>query len=349
MMKERLLEWIACPTCGGDLSLGARERDGDEIVEGTLDCPGCPARYPVTRSIPRLLPRTLAPDVAATVERFGYEWSRFAEIRPEYEAQFRGWIAPVPVESFAGRMVLDAGCGKGRHLRLVAAFGACEVVGIDLGSAVDVAARNTADLPNVHIVQGDLARPPFRRSLFDIVYSIGVLHHLPEPSSGFRSLAPLLVPDGTLIAWVYAREGNGWVLASINPLRRITHRLPLPIVRGLAWALTVPVWVMLRMLYKPARRHAVLRSMLPYQSYLSDVTAFPFREVHSIAFDQLLPPLAHYISRSDVERCFSDAGLTIRTIRWHHENSWAASGNPRVTPRDRCAATGSATSVLPAS
>jgi SAM-dependent methyltransferase len=245
--------------------------------------------------------------------------------------------------------VLDAGCGKGRHLRLAAAFGAREVVGIDLGSAVDVASRNTADLANVHVVQGDLTRPPFRRSRFDIVYSIGVLHHLPEPSAGFRSLAPLLVPDGTLVVWVYAREGNSWVLASVDPLRRVAHRLPAPIVRGLAWGLTVPVWVALRTLYGPARRHAVLRSMLPYQSYLSDLTAFPFREVHSIAFDQLLPPLAHYMTRQHVERCFSDAALKIRTIRWHHENSWAVSGNRSMAlPCNGSAAAELTTSVLPA-
>jgi hypothetical protein len=68
---------------------------------------------------------------------------------------------------------------------------------------------------------------------------------------------------------------------------------------------------------------------LPYQSYLCDLAAFPFREIHSIAFDQLLAPVAHYMPRSEVERCFAEGGLDLRGIRWHHANSWAAWGSRR--------------------
>src|SRR5256885_13161902 len=89
-------------------------------------------------------------------------------------------MAPGGKDAFAGRRVLDAGGGKGRHLRLAAAFGAKEVIGVDLGPAVDAAAQNTADLDNVHVVQGDLTRPPFRLESVDLIYSIGVLHHLPR-------------------------------------------------------------------------------------------------------------------------------------------------------------------------
>jgi len=102
-------------------------------VEGDLACSHCAARYPVTHGVPRLLPRALAEEAVATARRFGYEWTRFSEIRPEYEEQMLGWIAPVGREAFVGRRVLDAGCGKGRHLRLAAAFGAKDVIGIDLG------------------------------------------------------------------------------------------------------------------------------------------------------------------------------------------------------------------------
>ena len=285
--------------------------------------------YPIVRGIPRLLPSRIAREETATAERFGYEWTRFAEIRPEYETQFRGWIAPVTPEAFRGRIVLDAGCGKGRHLRLAAAFGAREVIGMDLGPAAEVAAQNTRDLPNVHVVQADLTQPPVAPGHVDLIYSIGVLHHLPEPEAGFRALAPLLRRDGVLVAWLYAREGNGWVLALVDPVRRITRRLPLPLVSGLARVLTIPLWTAIRLLYAPARTHGWLRAVLPYQRYLSDLAPFPFREVHSIAFDQLLAPVAHYMPRAHVERCFAEGKLELRALRWHHDNSWAAWGVPR--------------------
>jgi len=325
-VRRRLLEWLACPACQGAIALSRAVPEADDIREGELACGACGARYPIERGIPRLLPPALAAEAVATAERFGYEWTRFAEIRPEYEAQMLGWIAPVGRDAFVGQRVLDAGCGKGRHLRLAAAFGAKEVIGIDLGPAVDAAAQNTVDLDNVHVVQGDLTRPPFRPKTMDLIYSIGVLHHLPEPEAGFRALAPLLVPGGRFVAWLYAREGNGWVVALVDPARRLTSRLPLPLVSALAWVVSVPLWIALRLLYAPARSRPWLRRVLPYQSYLSDLVPFPFREVHSIAFDQLLAPVAHYMPRERVERCFAAGGLTLQSLRWHHENSWAASG-----------------------
>ncbi|MGH7275934.1 MAG: methyltransferase domain-containing protein [Candidatus Rokuibacteriota bacterium] len=325
-MKRRLLDWLACPACHGALALTRALPEAGDIVEGELACSRCAARYPITRGIPRLLPKTLAEGAVATARRFGYEWTRFPEIRPEYEEQMLGWIAPVGRDEFVGRRVLDAGCGKGRHLRLASAFGAKDAIGIDLGPAVDAAVENTADLDNVHVVQGDLTRPPFRPASMDLIYSIGVLHHLPEPEAGFRALAPLLAPSGRFVAWLYAREGNGWVLALVDPARRLTSRLPLPLVSAFAWILTVPLWIALRLLYAPARGRSWLRRLLPYESYLSDLVPFPFREVHSIAFDQLLAPVAHYMPREHVERCFAKGGLTLLSLRWHHANSWAASG-----------------------
>src|SRR5213593_4216660 len=123
-MRERLLEWLACPTCGGRLTLRDGSGQAGEIRDGALRCAGCDARYPIVRGIPRLVPRAVDRDAVVVAERFGYEWTRFAEIRPQYREQFLGWIAPVRPEAFAGRRVLDGGCGKGRHLRLAAEFGA---------------------------------------------------------------------------------------------------------------------------------------------------------------------------------------------------------------------------------
>ena len=331
-MKRRLLDWLACPVCRGALTLLRAVPDADEIREGELGCGGCGARYAITRGIPRLLPPAISVEARETAERFGYEWARFAEIRPQYEDQMLGWIAPIGRDDFAGRVVLDAGCGKGRHLRLAAAFGAKEVIGVDLGPAVDVGAQNTADLDNVHVIQGDLTNPPLRDETMDLIYSIGVLHHIPVPEAGFRALAPLLRPGGRFVAWLYAREGNGWVLALVDPARRLTSRLPLPLVSTLASIVTVPLWVALRTLYAPARTRPQLARALPYSSYLMDLVPFPFREVHSIAFDQFLAPVAHYMERAHVERCFAEGKLALESIRWHHANSWAATGTRAAVP-----------------
>src|SRR5207302_7922580 len=129
-----------------------------------------------------------------TVPRRARDTYSRSAIRPHIDPHPLARTAPVEQDADAGHRVLDAGGAKGRHLRLAAAFGAKEVIGVDLGPAVDAAAQNTADLDNVHVIQGDLTRPPLRPESMELIYSIGVLHHLPEPEAGFRALAPLLRP-----------------------------------------------------------------------------------------------------------------------------------------------------------
>jgi SAM-dependent methyltransferase len=62
---------------------------------------------------------------------------------------------------------------------------------MDLSDAVETAYANLGKMPNVHVVQGDIYHPPFARpeggGPFDFIYSIGVLHHLPDPEAGFHS------------------------------------------------------------------------------------------------------------------------------------------------------------------
>jgi len=105
------LQWLVCPSCRGDLSLEAAAREAGESWDGELSCARCSARYAVTRGIPRLLPGALSATALATAERFGHEWTRFAEVRPEYEAQFLGWIAPL------GRDIFRRTPSVGRRVR----------------------------------------------------------------------------------------------------------------------------------------------------------------------------------------------------------------------------------------
>jgi uncharacterized protein len=55
-MKEELMEILVCPVCKGDLALTVTERDEAEIVSGSLYCKACNHHYPITETIPNLLP-----------------------------------------------------------------------------------------------------------------------------------------------------------------------------------------------------------------------------------------------------------------------------------------------------
>ena len=60
-MKRELMNILACPVCKGDLELTVEKENETEIVSGSLYCPKCNVRYPITDGIPNLLPPEKTP------------------------------------------------------------------------------------------------------------------------------------------------------------------------------------------------------------------------------------------------------------------------------------------------
>jgi SAM-dependent methyltransferase len=342
-MKTRLLDFVVCPACQGTLRLqpGARTEPNGEVIEGALACQGCGRSYPIVRGVPRLLPATLSLEKQKTAEAFGWEWQHFTELHREYEAQFLDWVWPIKPEDFKDKVILDAGCGLGRHTYLASGFGAREVIGIDLSAAVDIAYRHVGSLPNAHVIQADIFHPPFKTAgdrQFDFIYSIGVLHHLPDPRGGFMSLVRLLKPGGMIFGWVYGHENNAVVHYGINPVRKyLTAKLPPPVVRALSWPLAVAMQGLIKGVYRPLAKTPLFR-FLPSHDYLYSLSAFRFNHNYSIVFDHLVAPTAFYIKREEFAAWFSDVGLEDVEISWRNQNSWRGRGRRPVAAREGSAA-----------
>jgi SAM-dependent methyltransferase len=332
-MKHRLVEYLVCPICAGELDLRAGAMEGAEIMSGGLDCAGCSRQYPIVRGVPRLLPETFSEEQRATADAFGYEWTHFSDLEDTYEGEFLDWIHPIGKDFFAGKLVLDGGCGKGRHVALSAAFGAAEVMGIDISDAVDAAFANTRHLPNAHIIQADIYHVPLK-PVFQYAYSIGVLHHLPEPKAGFLSLVRRLEPGGRISAWVYGQEGNWWITHLVSPLRTVvTSRLPRAMTKAIAFAIAVPMQAKLRLIYRPINQRVPrLKRLLFYNDYFYSISGFSFRENYSTVFDHLVAPTAFYISRPEFEDWFREAALSGVNITWRNRNSWRGTGVTATVP-----------------
>lgn len=327
-MKEKLLSYLVCPACNGPLELSVRDAEQREIIEGALRCASCAASFPITRGIPRFADLAeVESDKRATASNFGWQWQHFTQADSHYADQFLGWIAPVTPEFFRDKVVLEGGCGKGRHTQLGAQWGARDVVGIDLSAAVETAFAATRSLTNAHIVQADIYRLPFAR-VFDYAFSVGVLHHLPDPRGGFASLASKVKPGGHLSAWIYGAENNEWITRWVNPVReRITSRIDRRALLQLSKIPAACLYVATKLVYGPLNRNgASLAKHLFYNDYLSAIAPFGWREQHTIVFDHLVAPTSFYISRGEFEDWWRDVGAREVTIGWHNKNSWRGFG-----------------------
>jgi uncharacterized protein YbaR (Trm112 family) len=328
------LAYLACPRCGGPLGLQEQHAlDDGHIMQGSLRCQSCSTRYPVDNGVPRLLPdptvrSPLRENVAA---RFGYEWNHFRDFKFDEEvASLRTWFLPRRLEDLSGLVVLEAGCGMGRHAVIARNFGAKTVIGLDLGDSVDAAFQNTRHLPGISIVQGDIYFPPLRNSAFDAAYSLGVLHHLPDPGRGFQALVPKVKREGWFQVWVYGREGNGWIIHVINPIRSVTSRIPLGVLNVLSWPVALMLLVSARSFYQIPW----LGVRLPYAPYMRWLASFGVRKVHAIVLDHALTPVAHYMTRADCENIVQNTGWAISEIVHNRSMSWglcvrhSAGGDP---------------------
>jgi SAM-dependent methyltransferase len=310
-VKRRLLEYLVCPGCEGSLSC---EPEAEEVVEGKLTCSRCSASYPVRRGIPRMLIGQLARPQRRTAEAFGWEWQTFRQLPADEQQQFLDWVHPLGPDFFVDKVVLDAGCGMGRFAVASAEFGARDVLAVDLSEAVEAAAENAREWPNVHVAQADIYRLPFRRASVDFAFCIGVLHHLPDPEGGFACLAERVKLDGALFAWVYGRENNGWLVRFVNPIReRVGSRLPRRALYALAWGAALVL--------HPLSRLARV-CPLPYRAYLRWLGEYGFRHTHHVVFDHLVAPTAFYIRRDEFAAWFARAGLGSPRLSWRNQNSW---------------------------
>jgi SAM-dependent methyltransferase len=297
-------------------------------MEGKLQCPSCASSFPITGGIPRFANLAeVESDKHATAENFGWQWTHFTHQDERYAEQFLGWIAPVKPEFFRDKVVLEGGCGNGRHTLLSAEWGAREVIGVDLSAAVESAFAATRSVPNAHVVQADIFRLPLARK-FDYAFSVGVLHHLPDPRQGFLSLASKVKPGGQITAWIYGAENNEWIVRLVNPVReKITSRIDRRALLQLSKIPAAGMFLATKLIYGPLnRRGSTLGQYLFYNDYLSAIAPFDWRDHHLIVFDHLVAPTAFYISRAEFETWWRDIGATDVNISWHNKNSWRGTG-----------------------
>ena len=335
-MKYRLLDIVVCPHCKGRLTCTAFLQIGTEVLEGILTC-HCERWYPIIGGVPRLLPDSLMADFLLdnigflekhggdvpeslalsngedkstklkrrTSSSFGFEWDTFSEIIQQYEADFLSYINPIEEPFFRDKLVLDAGCGAGRHSYYAAKFGA-EVIAFDLSKSVEAAYRNTKQSPKVHVVQADIYSLPFSKE-FDYIFCIGVLHHLPDPEKGFERLVALLKPSSTISICVYSRKHNLLAMYIYEPIRKITTRIP---HKALYYLCYMPAATMelLNILYEVLNRFSLTKriaGVMPFRYYAN----LPFRTKLNDSFDVFSAPSAKYYTEPEIRDWFTQAGL----------------------------------------
>lgn len=275
----------------------------------------------------------------ATATAFAESWNRLPPGSVYTREQFLDWFAPLDLESLRGKSVLELGFGNGSLLVHMASFGPARLCGVELGDTLDTARRNVEAVAGsetaIDLHRGDLTRVDLlHRGPFDLVYCIGVLHHLKDPDAGFAAVLRHTRPGGAFHVWVYAREGNALVRALVDPLRRLSSHFPWWLTKyAVALPLVLPYFLYAKLLRRlwPEGAPRRLRPFLPLHDYSLWIASRGLGFFHHVAFDQLVTPTTVYLSREKVERWLSDPSIEPGStyVVFRNGNSWKLGGRKK--------------------
>jgi SAM-dependent methyltransferase len=250
------------------------------------------------------------------------EWyEEWTLVRDDELFLFRDWIFPETLESFAGKDVLECGCGSGQHTSFVTPY-ARSVTAVDLNTA-EIARRRNEGAGNVEFVEADIAEMSLGRQ-FDLVFSVGVVHHTDDPDRTVDNLTRHVRPGGKLILWVYSEEGNWLVRHGVEPIRKaLLRRMARRKLLRLSKLVTALMYVPIYSLYLLPLR------FLPFYEYFGNFRRMSFQRNAANVFDKLNAPQTQFISHGRVRSWFPPEIFSEVHTSPYKGVSWRASGTRR--------------------
>lgn len=253
-----------------------------------------------------------------TIQDFSTQWQSFKEQKGVYASDefLLSYFGNLfTFSEIKGKKVAEIGSGNGRFLKILSQY-ADSVTGFEPSEAMSVASVYCKNIPNVELKKIGVYDIDIDRE-FDVIFCLGVLHHLPNPLEALHIMRRMLRPGGVLYVWVYGKENNRLYLALFRPLMRLTSRLPhkvlLVLSHFLAFFLRIYIFFVhtFRFLPWPLKIYSmqVLRPLS--HNYLT-----------LVVYDQLNPRIANYYSRSEIEDIARKAGFTSIAVYHRYAYSW---------------------------
>ena len=266
-----------------------------------------------------------------TVDSFGAEWSKFNNFS-EKEINLAGdqYFDIVSPDIYSGKSVLDVGCGTGRWSKYLASK-ARIIEAIDPSDAVISAAKLLQNEKNIRISKASVNGIPFPDNSFDFVFSLGVLHHIPDTQNAMYECVKKVKSGGYFLVYLYYdfdNRGKFYKLLFLasNLIRRVVCILPSTLKKAacdfLALLVYLPIISISKFLLLIGVKKIIKHIPL---SYYADKS---INIIRNDSLDRFGTPLEQRYSQKEIYRMMSSCGLN-DIIFSKNEPFWHAIGRKK--------------------
>ena len=146
-------------------------------------------------------------------------------------------IKPNKVElndKFSNPNILIAGCGTGKHILIAQNYLNAQIFVVDLSKAsLTYAKRKTEELgiKNVEFLHADILQLNNLNRKFDLIESVGVLHHMKDPLKGLKVLLKLLEPHGFLKLGLYSKIARNHITIAKELIKKKNYKSTIEDIR----------------------------------------------------------------------------------------------------------------------
>lgn len=248
-----------------------------------------------------------------TVQSFGNEWERFNTFS-EKEIDYIGkeyFDIVTEKHISSSSYVLDVGCGSGRWTKFIAPKTGF-VEAIDPSSAVVQAAQMNTHNHNVRVTQASVEHIPFPDNSFDLVFSLGVLHHIPDTQSAMNACVKKVKQGGYFLVYLYYDLDNRGIL--FRTIFRITNFLRMLISKMPGKLKDIICDLIALLIYWPLARFSKLLKTLNFSFYkkipLSYYHDKSFYIMRNDSLDRFGTPLEQRFTKKQIHQMMVNSGLT---------------------------------------
>jgi len=267
---------------------------------------------------------------ALTVSGFGEEWSTFDQTKlsdTELQEFFNKYFSLLDRSTITQQsLVMDVGCGSGRWAKFVAPLvGDLHLVDPS-EQALAVARRNLDGINNCsfyHVSTQDL---PGQDASYDLIYSLGVLHHIPDTQEAIIDCVRKLKPGAPFLVYLYYRFDNRsvwfrvlWKISDVG--RRVLSHFPFFIKKRITDFIAFLIYLPLARISKILNSLGRSTSSVPLSFYKDS----SFYTMRTDALDRFGTRLEHRFTKLEIEQMLTTAGLTNIQFR-ESEPFWCAIG-----------------------